>query len=210
MVSILFIITTVTFSKNNTIKVEYSYYTSYFDTVLNYPTMVTWWLTKEMIGCAEGHKRKNNFKTCKKTNINLDKYYTKSGYDRGHNMPANHNRCSDIGLDESFYFINMTPQHPSLNRGTWNKKEQEEFDTCNIYDSLFIICGSVGSIKTIGKMSVPQYCWRVYHIKKTNRYYGYIFSNDSTCSVTPATINKIKKLSGINIKEVFKNSIKYK
>ena len=49
--------------------------------------------------------------------------YIGSGYDRGHLAPAGDMRWSKKVMRESFLFSNMSPQHPSFNRGIWKKLE---------------------------------------------------------------------------------------
>ena len=43
--------------------------------------------------------------------------YTRSGYDRGHLVPAADMGYSDRTMSESFYMSNMSPQDPQFNRG---------------------------------------------------------------------------------------------
>lgn len=48
--------------------------------------------------------------------------YLKSGYDKGHMVPAD-DSVSATQMYESFLMTNMTPQNPGLNRGEWKKLE---------------------------------------------------------------------------------------
>lgn len=53
-------------------------------------------------------------------------FYARSGYDRGHLLPAA-SRSADAGLMRStFVMSNVAPQIPTLNRGQWKKAEDEE------------------------------------------------------------------------------------
>jgi hypothetical protein len=79
----------------------------------------------------------------------LQSSYDGSGYDRGHNMNAEDNRCDKQGMDESFYFSNMTPQVPQLNRGVWKSLETEVRETAAVADSVKVWMGSVGEIKKV-------------------------------------------------------------
>jgi len=49
--------------------------------------------------------------------------YRGSGYDRGYLAPAGDMAFSSTGMSESFYMSNMSPQHPSFNRGIWKQLE---------------------------------------------------------------------------------------
>ena len=46
-----------------------------------------------------------------------------------------------------------------------------------LYDVLHIWAGSVGNIKIIGKIAVPEKCWKVIYILNTNQWTAYLFNN---------------------------------
>jgi endonuclease G, mitochondrial len=50
--------------------------------------------------------------------------YTNAGYDRGHMAPAGDMEWDRQVLSESFYFSNIAPQLPELNRGPWKAIEE--------------------------------------------------------------------------------------
>jgi endonuclease G len=127
--------------------------------------------------------------------------YSGSGYDRGHNMNAEDNRCDKVGMDESFYFSNMTPQVPQLNRGVWKSLETEVREAAAVADSVKVWMGSVGEIKKIGKLSIPSQCWKVIYIKKSGQYFAWIFPNeipkDKAVKTYEVKIIDVEKLSGL-------------
>ena len=96
----------------DTITVTHKYYSSTFDRTKHYPVVVKYWLTKKMYACKTKIKRTNKFTPDPiiPNETNLKKDYTGSGYDRGHNMPAEDNTCTAVGMKECFYFSNMTPK----------------------------------------------------------------------------------------------------
>lgn len=51
--------------------------------------------------------------------------YAGSGYDRGHMAPAADFNFDRIALGETYYFSNICPQMPTLNRGAWAEVERE-------------------------------------------------------------------------------------
>lgn len=51
--------------------------------------------------------------------------YTRTGYDRGHMAPAGDMKWSAKAMRESFYFSNICPQKPALNRGIWKELEEQ-------------------------------------------------------------------------------------
>jgi endonuclease G len=170
----------VSFTVNaQTVVLKHKTYTATYDTVKNYPVLVEYWLTKNMLVCATRVPRGTIFKPdpLLKKQTDLQSSYDGSGYDRGHNMNAEDNRCDKVGMDESFYFSNMTPQVPQLNRGVWKSLETQVRETAAAQDSVKVWMGSVGESKKVKKLSIPTHCWKVIYIKKTGQYLAYIFPN---------------------------------
>jgi endonuclease G len=112
-------------------------------------------------------KRKNNFK--EDTSIITGSAqlidYKGSGYDRGHLAPAATFVDSQKEMDESFYMSNMSPQHPSFNRGVWKKLEEYERKMAMEKDTVYVICGPIltKGLKTIGpnEVSVPELYYKI-------------------------------------------------
>jgi endonuclease G len=50
--------------------------------------------------------------------------YQKSGFDRGHLVPAADVKTNQEALDETFYLSNMSPQVPAFNRKYWSYFEK--------------------------------------------------------------------------------------
>ena len=71
------------------------------------------------------YKRSNNFRSDAKVKTRSASLadYKGSGYDRGHLAPAGDMAFSGAAMSESFYMSNMSPQHPSFNRGIWKQLE---------------------------------------------------------------------------------------
>ena len=180
---LLILVALTQFCYSQSVTITHTYYTTTFDTTKRNPTVVKWWLTKKMVSCPKQVKRTNKFtadpQLPKYTNLSKD--YAGSGYDRGHNMSAEDNACDEVGMQECFYYSNMCPQTPKLNRGVWKTLETYCRKLAKQNDSLLIWCGSVcTSGETIGKdkVGVPDYCWKIVYIKKTNKTHAYSFKND--------------------------------
>lgn len=190
-----------------TVVLKHKMYISTYDTVKNYPIMVEYWLTKAMLSCPTRVPRGTAFKPdpLLKNQTDLQSSYDKSGYDRGHNMNAEDNRCDQIGMNESFYFSNMTPQAPELNRGLWKSLETQVRNTAELSDSVKVWMGSIGEEKKVGKLSIPTYCWKVIYVKKTDKFYAWIFPNEDPIKTAlifyeseVAIIEKITKLKFVS------------
>ena len=91
--------------------------------------------------------------------------YRGSGYDRGHLMPAADMSWSKQGMSESFYYSNMSPQHPSFNRGVWKRLESRIRKWAIEYDSLYVFTGPVleADLPSIGinQVSIPNWYYKV-------------------------------------------------
>jgi endonuclease G len=160
-------------------------YTTRFDTQKHYVVRADWWLTQNMLICAKPFPRAEEFTmdplSTTATDINRD--YIGSGYDKGHNMSAEDNRCSGRGMAECFYLSNVSPQHPILNRGIWKELEDHLRKQALQDDSLYISSGSFGEITHIKSLTVPAYWWKVIYTKKTKSTVAYLFKNDASSSI---------------------------
>lgn len=91
--------------------------------------------------------------------------YSKSGYDRGHLIPAEDNSWDETAMDECFYLSNMSPQLPSFNRGIWKKLETKVRKWACQFGSVYVVTGPVFSdnMSFIGKknkIAVPKYFYK--------------------------------------------------
>lgn len=138
--------------------------------VLNYspgdkqPLWVAYVLTRRDVS-VKGTERENRFTPdpqvlAKGWRTARSEDYARSGYDRGHLLPS---ADRDDRADENrttFYFSNLSPQRPALNRGTWNRLEQQVRKWAGRYDSLYVVTGPVLSdpLGTIGtnRVTVPR------------------------------------------------------
>jgi len=148
-------------------------------------------------------KRKDNFRIDKKISTNsatlLD--YKGSGFDRGHLAPAQDLSFNATAMSESFFMSNMSPQHPSFNRGIWKKLESLVRDWGTIHN-IYVVTGPVFNdcSITIGTndVCVPKYYYKVIYepqekrmisfllpnIKGTKDLYEYVCTTDSLEKIT--------------------------
>jgi endonuclease G len=157
-----------------------------------------------MLDCEYRFKRTNKFKPDPliPQYTNLDKDYKHSGYDRGHQMDAYDCGCDSTAMAESFYYSNITPQTPTLNRGSWKRLEDYARQLAKQYDSVLVWCGSVTlDNRHIGKVAVPDFCWKIIYIKKSGVIKTYSFKNDiftgRDIDSFEVSIDSIRILSGI-------------
>jgi endonuclease G len=168
-------------------EVHHAYYTTHFDQTLHEPDWVSWDLTPAMLKQGAHIPRTNKFTADPLIpNTNLSKDYKDSGYDQGHQMPAEDSSHEMNAETECFYFSNMVPQKPKLNRVVWRMLEmacREKVMSNNV--TLHIICGIYGNSGTIGpdKVEVPAYCWKAYTDGKT--WTAFLMPNTDTVDAKP-------------------------
>lgn len=174
---------------------KHQFYTSYFSTSQHIPVVIEYTLTKEMFQCEVKIKRTNKFTADpmlpEATSLKND--YRASGFDRGHNMSAADNGCSEVGMAECFYFSNMTPQPHFFNAGSWEDLEKQERNYA-LHEKIVVFTGSIGKTETIGadNVVVPRYMWKVIYFPERNMYECFMFP-DSDMAVKPYTLYKISR-----------------
>lgn len=187
MKSLLFVFITllcITASAQDTSYVYHNAYNVVWCKSSHIPVLVYYKLRGSDITCATKIARTNNFKADPAMpGTNLSKDYSHSGYDQGHNMSADDNQCNATAMNECFYYTNMFPQLPSLNRGIWKQLEVLERKEARTDDSISVFIGSYGMDKTIGpdKVVVPAYCWKAIYDWKSHLWTTYIFPNTGVC-----------------------------
>ena len=202
----LTLLSVVSYSQD-TIRIKHANYVTVFSKSKHYPVLVEWWVTKAMVSCPAPLKRKDNFKPDPKLPIETDiaPDYVGSGLDRGHMCPAADNLCQTQEVqDECFYFSNMSPQYHSLNAGDWKSLETLSRNLATEKDSIHIWTGNLGESKKVGKVSVPETCWKVIYIKKDKQFKAYLFKNDTSkpdgMGNNEVPIETITKLTGFKFK----------
>lgn len=134
--------------------------------------------------------------------------YVNTGYDRGHLAPSADFRWSKTALSESYYYSNMSPQKPELNRERWAELENMVRDWAIMNDEIFVVTGGILKdglpvIKGSNTVSVPEYFYKVIVDYKLPEIKGiaFVMPND-TCDKEvleyAVTINKAEELTGID------------
>lgn len=164
-------------------RIHHTGYTVSYNSDWKIPNWVAYELIRDEVGGRE--KRTNEFKPDPlvrgQSADNAD--YTRSGYDRGHMAPAADMAWSEKVMEESFYFSNVCPQKPDLNRGDWKQLEEQLRSWAVLDSSVAIVCGPVvkNGKQRIGKnkVLVPDAFFKVVLCPYTDpiKGIGFIFSN---------------------------------
>jgi len=133
--------------------------------------------------------------------------YKGSGYDRGHLAPAADFKWSSTAMSESFFMSNMSPQHPSFNRGIWKKLEGSVRNWADDNSEIYVVTGPIltSSNSTIGYngVSIPNYYYKVildYHEPELKGI-GFILPNQKSSRSLQSfavTIDEVERRTGIN------------
>lgn len=187
--------------------IHHTGYTVSYNENLRLPNWVAYELTREE---TKGNaKRTNRFITdpLVKGMIATNADYTRSGYDKGHMAPAADMKWSSVAMKESFYFSNMCPQHPELNRRKWKDLEEKIRDWAIADSAIIIICGPIveKTSRKIGKnqITVPQKFFKVILSPFTSspKAIGFLFRNERSIaplSTYAISVDSIEVLTGMD------------
>lgn len=129
-------------------------YKSYFNTIIKQPVAVSYTLYK-----GGGTASINNDRFVG-TEITLhDKDYLRTGYDRGHLVPAEDFAYSDSLQGITFSYYNCVPQLPKLNRGIW-KKYENKVRKLSQTDTVIVVCLNEYKTWIIDGLNVPDVCYK--------------------------------------------------
>ncbi|MGN0189754.1 MAG: DNA/RNA non-specific endonuclease [Candidatus Cryptobacteroides sp.] len=139
-------------SGGTSVPVTHSGYTASYNTERLIPDWVAYTLTAEEVAGTVG--RGSGFRPdpsldCPQA---VDADYRNSGWDRGHMAPAADMRWSTSAMSESFYLVNVCPQHPGLNRGDWKELEDLCRNLAVKYGELRIVCGPLVRDNALGRI----------------------------------------------------------
>lgn len=134
--------------------------------------------------------------------------YKASGFDRGHLAPAADMLCDEKAMEESFYYSNISPQHPSLNRGKWRSLEEMVRQWAIEFGTVYIVSGPLfmDSIKYIGnnQVAIPSHFYKavLVYTKQYKQSIGFILPNEK-CSEDifkyAVTVDSIEIISGFDL-----------
>ena len=190
--------------------VEHTGFTLSFNREHNNPNWVAWELTSEE---AQGTMpRDDNFQPDPLLPENHQVQhsdYTRSGYDRGHMVPAADMKWSSKAMNDCFYMSNICPQTHTLNAGGWETLESACRRWAKREGSVYVVCGPVykgTKHKTIGKdlkITVPEGFFKVVLSmrKGEEKAIGFYYANSNAkqkMEETATTVDAIEELTGMD------------
>jgi endonuclease G len=154
--------------------------------------------------------RTNNFRVdpAVKTGTAIEKDYWNSGYDRGHLAPSADFRWSLNALSESYFYSNMTPQKPELNRERWAQLEDMLRRYVEEYGhALYVVTGPIleSGLDSIGpnRVAVPKRFYKVVFDFSLTRPRGIAFIMPNGYCKYPVmyyavTVDSVEKITRMN------------
>jgi len=133
--------------------------------------------------------------------------YTGSGYDRGHLCPAADMQINEASIKESFLMSNVSPQHPSFNRGKWKQLETDIRDWALDCNHLYIVTGPafIDSIGVIGEneVEIPSHFYKVVfdYTDPGYKMIGFLMPNgkyDETYKDFVVTVDSVESVTNID------------
>ena len=142
--------------------------------------------------------------------------YKSTGYDKGHLAPAKDFSFSSSAMSESFNMSNISPQHPSFNRGIWENLESL-IRKWGANSTLFVVTGPVfGScISTIGSnnVCVPESYYKVIYDPSEKKMIAFVMPNKKgTKSLKEyvCTTDYLEKITDIDFFPILEDKLEIK
>ncbi len=202
-----FTITEIPELKGNELIIKREGFTVCFDTLKSQAQWVAWEITREeLTGAVERSDRFRSDPLLSRF-TDMATSYSRSGFDRGHLAPAGDMTWSDSAMTHSFYYSNISPQDPKLNRGLWKKTEEMARNAAEKNGRVFVITGplffSSDTIVLNGRLPVPGSFFKVIAVTGYNSIesIGFIFPNkppEQTLFSYSVTVDSIEALTGMN------------
>ncbi|MFH1648462.1 MAG: DNA/RNA non-specific endonuclease [Patescibacteria group bacterium] len=136
------------------------------------------------------------------------KDYAKSGYDKGHMMPAADAKRSKKAMSETFLLSNIAPQvGVGFNRGIWEELERKVDKWAQERSELYVYVGPVfvsKKIKTIGPdhVAVPTLFFKVVYDPNKQEVIAFVFPNlkleRGTIPYYITSVDYIESLTGLD------------
>ncbi len=162
--------------------VHHRYYSLCYDEDKEVARWVAWRLTAS--GLRARHvRRTDDYRpdTAIRTGSATPEDYRRSGYDRGHLLPAGDRTFSREAMSETFLMSNIAPQEHAFNGGVWRELEHDSRQWAKQKGELYVVVGPIYGPrpKRIGKegVAVPRAFFRVLLDPEAEQAIGFVIPN---------------------------------
>lgn len=188
--------------------VHHQYYSMSYREKFEQPEWVAYRLTKDIISGSHV-KRDDNFRDDPLVSTrSASKYdYKRSGYDRGHLVPAGDMNFDKTAMSETFFMSNMSPQKHNFNGGVWRELEEQTRDWVRDFKVVNIVSGPVLTREPIdyigdNDVAVPAAYYKVLMTEgKTPRAIGFLMdheTSDEPLQSFMVTIDEVEEATGLD------------
>ena len=171
---------------------------------------VAYKLTAEMLNVLPRVSRADKFVADPLLPVELavtDVVYKKSGFDRGHLLPAADMAHSELTMKETFYFSNITPQVPTFNRGIWKVLEDQVREWAKKDGKIYVVTGPVlsSNLKMLnGTLPIPEVFYKGILFYSAEKVYAIGFLMENEGSTKPlqsfaVTIDRIEEETSLDL-----------
>lgn len=202
--------------------VNHTYYTLSYNEKHEQANWVAYQLNFRQINGTTTRKKNERWKQDPKIITGSSKLsdYKKSGYDRGHLVPAADMKLNTTSMRETFYMSNISPQHKDCNRFIWKELEKNIRDFIkNKNDVLYIVTGPLlnNDLKSFigNNVTIPEYFFKVLldYSPTSAKAIGFIIPNhktDKKFTEFAVSIDYIEKITKIDFFYNLSDSIENK
>lgn len=188
--------------------VDYTGFIVSFNSDAHQPNYVAWELTADKLDGQAPRESKFDTDPAVEGCATLADY-RRSGFDRGHMMPAADAKWSTDAMAESHLLTNICPQDHKLNGGAWATLEGNCRKWAARDSAIIIICGPVlsdrmtRSIGTDNRVPVPERFFKVVLAPYTTppRGIGFIMNNgqvDGGVQTAAVSIDQVEAITGFD------------
>lgn len=198
--------------------VEYTGFTISYNADAHQPNYAAWELNEEKLK-SNTSRRDVKFDVDRNVAGTAELYdYRRSGFDRGHMMPAADAKWDDRAMTESHLLTNICPQDHNMNGGVWATLEGNCRQWAARDSSIIIICGPVltdSMTRTIGengKIPVPERFFKVVlaPYDRPPRGIGFLMNNgpvDGGVQAAAVSIDQVEAATGYDFFAVLPDEI---
>ena len=170
------------------------------------PLWVAYMLTRDR---ANGNEpRTNNFAedpAVKTGSATLDDY-RRSGYTRGHLVPAGDMKWDTTAMSETFLLSNISPQTSAFNDGIWNRLEMLVRRWARTYDTIYIVTGPVlngGETEHIGRnrVTVPTAFFKAIYVPSRQQAIAFVVkheASDAGLQTFAISVDDLENITGLD------------
>jgi endonuclease G len=141
--------------------------------------------------------------------------YRKTGYDRGHQVPARDFTYDSLLGQETFYMSNICPQEHTFNAGAWESLESQVRVWADTYEMLYVVTGPVNCKKYISKskICVPEAFFKVVLANKEHSIQSICFlmkhkDTSDPLSTYTVSLDSVEKVTNIRFFSGVPDSLK--